>query len=248
MNPIVKAVFEKLFGCRVYRNSLPRGCDLFFDLGRCFGLGRFKTVFDVGANVGQSAAEYARVFPAASIYSFEPVAATYRELEAAVAPLGRVKPFRLAFGATPGEATIQVPPDSRTSSIGRAVAGGVPEVVPVRRVDDFLGEQGLRAVDFMKIDTEGFEIEVLRGAERALREHRVGMLYIEAGPYRTEAHFTPLAELTEHLRGHGYELFGVYEQQPFWDGRRSLLFFNPVFIAPELADAASGFSGELLRG
>jgi hypothetical protein len=71
----IRLLFEKLTGTRIYRH-VPHGADLFEDLRRSLPAFRVETVFDVGANVGQSATAYLRNFTGATIYCFEPVAAT----------------------------------------------------------------------------------------------------------------------------------------------------------------------------
>jgi FkbM family methyltransferase len=54
-------------------------------------------------------------------------------------------------------------------------------VVPVRRLDDIIEENGLSAVDFMKIDVEGAELLALRGAEESLRSKKIKAISFEFG-------------------------------------------------------------------
>jgi hypothetical protein len=51
--------------------------------------------------------------------------------------------------------------------------------VTVSTVDDFLREQNIQRVDFMKIDTEGFEMDVLQGAKASLGEGKIGAIQFE---------------------------------------------------------------------
>jgi len=58
-----------------------------------------RCIFDVGANIGQSARAFARAFPRSQIYSFEPFPAPYRRLaQVADVSCGRIKAYRLACG------------------------------------------------------------------------------------------------------------------------------------------------------
>jgi FkbM family methyltransferase len=59
-------------------------------------------VFDVGANIGQSARSYLNKFPDSRIYCFEPVDATFRELQKNLQSYGNVLTFKLALGAGRG--------------------------------------------------------------------------------------------------------------------------------------------------
>lgn len=223
-----------LFGCRLYRKSLPHGVDLFYDLERDFGLRQFRTVLDVGANVGQSALAYARAFPDARILCFEPVATAHAELVRATARESRIRCFDLALGESEGETRIHVGADSRISSIPNRRPGDRPLEVRMSTLAAFCAAHDIARIDLLKVDTEGFDLAVLRGAEALLSSGAVRFIQVEAGPARRSGYFVAFDEFTEYLRGFGYELYGVYGQTPHWTGRKSLLCFDLVFISPGL--------------
>jgi FkbM family methyltransferase len=137
-------------------------------------------VLDVGANAGQYGSMLRAWGYRGRIVSFEPVAAAHARLElrAAADPDWQVAP-RIALGAKDGEATIEVSADSDMSSIlpqtellrrlsaSSRVVGR--ERVPIRRLDGLAKEyvnHGERT--FLKVDTQGFEAEVLAGARELL--------------------------------------------------------------------------------
>jgi tRNA1(Val) A37 N6-methylase TrmN6 len=64
--------------------GFPSGLDLAYDLKRILDGNQLQTVFDVGANVGQTALYFNKHFPNANIYSFEPVKGTFGTLESNV--------------------------------------------------------------------------------------------------------------------------------------------------------------------
>ncbi|HEY3697190.1 FkbM family methyltransferase [Phenylobacterium sp.] len=135
-------------------------------------------VLDVGANVGQ----YAQALRARSytgrIISFEPVRDVFRELEAAAASDPRWEVRNLALGAAPGKAQINVSTATEFSSFmpltsaalrhNPDAAAGRSEEVDVQRLDDVLMSLGGKSV-FLKVDVQGFEEQVLIGAENCLR-------------------------------------------------------------------------------
>ncbi|MFL6733645.1 MAG: FkbM family methyltransferase, partial [Sphingomicrobium sp.] len=96
------------FGIYAWRTP-PRGSDLFSDLATDLPLLQVTTVFDVGANVGQSVETYLREFPTATIHAFEPVPDTFAQLQANVGHNARVAIHNIAFGAKPGELKMSVP-------------------------------------------------------------------------------------------------------------------------------------------
>ena len=137
---------------------------------------RISCVLDVGANVGQYGALLREWGYRRRIVSFEPQAEARRALErrAAAAPDWQVAP-RMALGAREGEVELEVSAESDMSSIlpqGALLRRLSPssavvrkETAPLRRLDAVAGSY-LTPDDrvFLKIDTQGYEAEVLAGA------------------------------------------------------------------------------------
>jgi FkbM family methyltransferase len=203
MIPLLKSLKEKIeriSGCRIYRHTLPHGVDCYRDIEKWFGRDAIKVVFDVGANVGQSALNYLSQFPQAEIYSFEPVPATFEKLVAATRPFGRVHPYKFGMGREPGQTTIHVNPLNTISSIKLSRPEDHPETIELETIARVAERHGLDTIDFLKVDTEGYDLEVLAGAAPLLQQQKIH----------------------------------VYEQQPEWDGRHSLLYWNALFISEKL--------------
>lgn len=234
-----KVVLEKFSGIKIYRNSLPHGADCYFDIARRFGRERIKVVFDVGANVGQSALRYLDEFPRSDIYSFEPVEDTYKQLLHATRPCSRIHAYKLGMGRAAGEAQIHVNPMSRVSSIMHSRPEDHDETITLQTVTGFAQEHHLDTIDFLKVDTEGFDLEVLAGAAPLLKEQRIHFVQSECEPVGRTKEFVSLQALSEFMAEYGYGLFGVYEQQPEWDGRNVLLYWNAVFICGQLIGHSS---------
>ena len=96
----IKRKIESVLRFRIFPNTaMPRGTDMYIDLQDVVKLENIKTVLDIGANVGQSALEYAERFCNATIYSFEPVSTTYEKLASATRHIERVHCFRVAMGS-----------------------------------------------------------------------------------------------------------------------------------------------------
>lgn len=145
-------------------------------------------IVDVGANVGQYAALVRSAGFAGRIVSCEPLSGAFRELARRAAGDARWTTLNTAVGAEPGTATINVAQNSFSSSIrdmteahlatapqSRYVATEQVSVTTVRALMDEHAVDPRRAL--LKIDTQGFESEVLRGAGDLIG--RVGAIQLE---------------------------------------------------------------------
>lgn len=230
-----KRAIERIGGCRVYRNTLPHGVDCFVDISKRFGREGIRVVLDVGANIGQSAIDFSREFPQAEIYCFEPVESTYRELEAATHSLPRVHTFNVGMGKESGEAVIHVSAESTFSSIKVSLPEDHTESIQLETIADFATSHGLTTIDFLKIDTEGYDLEVLAGAIPYLEQQKVHFIFAECQPSAHSERFVSLSALEEFLNGFGYRLFGIYDQRFPEDNSNWLYFWNALFICGKLA-------------
>ena len=142
-----------------------------------------RTVFDVGANVGEwtSAALSAG---AGHVHAFEISPSTSATLEAAHGGDPRVTVNRVGLGDAEGSVTIRHFPGHPVLTTTTAFPHDAPSVeleVPVRRGDGYMGEHGVEVIDLLKIDVEGAEPAVLRGFEDALGSGRIGAVQFEYG-------------------------------------------------------------------
>lgn len=176
-------------------------------------------VLDVGANVGQYAQALRRAGYAGRIVSFEPVAEPFAELSRAAAddPLWEVRHH--ALGAEDGTAEINTTPGTMSSLLGASDFGRSwsdkltetrAETIEVRRLesvfDELTGGRPVRA--YLKLDTQGFDLEVFRGAGSALEsvvamQSELACLPIYDGMPRLQEQLTVYEE-------EGFETIGMF--------------------------------------
>lgn len=186
-------------------------------------------VLDVGANTGKFGRQLRTVY-SGDLISFEPVASVFRKLEDASSGDPRWKARQFALGRTESHQTINVSGATNFSSLlktnafcseqfGMRAVGSREETVHVRRLDDALADdvhdlQGRRL--FLKMDTQGYDLEVFAGAGRALDQvvalqSEVSMVPIYDGmPHWTES-------IAEYERA-GFSVAGMIPVS--WDSRR----------------------------
>jgi FkbM family methyltransferase len=172
-----------------------------------------RTVLDIGANVGQFARGLRAAGFVGTIVSFEPLAdAHHRLVDAAAEDANWTVAGRCALGDTAGELTIHragnsvssslLPMlDSHTSAAQESRIVG-RELVPVRRLDLDPTVQRCEAPMFAKIDTQGYELQVLRGADAVLP--RIHALMIEASLIELYAGQPLLPEVITELTKRGF--------------------------------------------
>jgi FkbM family methyltransferase len=235
----IRKFAHRLTGTHIYRTA-PRGVDFAQDIRMTLPRFRASVVFDVGANAGQSAILFLRTFPAASIYSFEPATDTFHELVANVRKHDRVRCHQLAFGSSSSEGQMVFQGKSHLSFVV-GQSSQVPgedarsETVKVTTLDEFCRANALDRISFLKIDTEGADLEVLRGAVTLLAERRVDVIQVEAGMSPTNSRHVPFETIKSFLESYGYCLFGIYEQVSEWStGKPHLRRTNPIFISPQV--------------
>lgn len=143
-----------------------------------------KSVFDVGANCGIFAALCARKFPA-TIHAFEP-AEGLQPLLALNCPDPNISVHQLAVGERDGLATLYIHPDSQqANSLEYSAVEAFldpsrieEETIRCVSVDSFMAQHSINRIDVLKVDVQGWEGAVLRGARDALAGVRY--LFIEA--------------------------------------------------------------------
>jgi FkbM family methyltransferase len=206
-------------------------------------------VFDVGAHRGEWTRELLSQAPGvAAVHCFEPATVHWPEICAIADP--RVRLVRAAVSDAAGEATLHAnEPGSALASLTRRDLGHMglrfEHAEPVRtlRLDDYLREQAIARVDFLKLDVEGHELAALRGAEDALRRKAIAALAFEFGGCNidTRVFFRDFWKL---LEAYGYGLYRLAPRHRLWpveaysEETENFLFANYfAVLEPSLARA-----------
>lgn len=194
-----------------------------------FFLGRVKPgdfVLDVGGNVGQYAVLFSSlVAPSGKVITFEPDARhrdTLRRNLQLNSVARRVVVEDIALSDAGGTHTFFSRNDAMSSLVRsglgtNADAADVEEqVVETARLDDYLKARGLPSPDWVKIDTEGAEINILRGATEVLKS--AATIVCELHPYAWEEFGTSYDELLSLARGCGRGIRYLDETLKIEDG------------------------------
>ncbi len=183
-----------------------------------------RCIFDVGAHIGQTAAKFAAAFPRADIYCFEPDSRSYAALQANTSSLSRVHCIHAAVGSRTGQATLFRNAYDQTNSLLPLAAGAAEfllfpdrpmpagtEDVALITLDAFCEERGTTAIDLLKMDVQGYELEVLAGAKETLKAAAVPLIYTEVSFVRSYESQPLFHDVYEYLYRLDYRLVGIYE-------------------------------------
>lgn len=166
----------------------PRGYEHAFDDALFSTLREGDCVWDVGANVGYYTKRFgAAVGSAGQVVAFEPFPDTIVRLRANLEGIENCRLETIALGAEEGTISMQAGGDDlgATNRIVEGAGEGVP--IKIRTGDSLVADGHLPVPTVLKIDVEGFELDVLLGMEELIANPRVRALFIEV-------HFGLLAE------------------------------------------------------
>ena len=140
------------------------------------------TVVDAGANVGLHTLFFAkRVGPEGRVYAFEPGQSAFVRLQSHVErnKLANVRCFHCALGAAEGVVALaeNCQDNSRNFVVESSSKPIGTKNIALRPLDQVLKEESVGRVDFLKIDVEGAELEVLRGARQTLQNKKPVVLF-----------------------------------------------------------------------
>ena len=172
------------------------------------------TVVDVGANFGWYSTLFAKLAgPTGRVFAFEPVPSTYDRLTDNLERNGlshNVTAVRSAVGEQPGEVDVYVFGDLSHScaSLSPLDQDNFKTVqAPIVNLDDFLCEQQIAQVDFLKCDVEGSELAVLKGCRRLLSAPAAPIVMAELNADTSRAFGHTKDDIWQFLRDAGYDRF-----------------------------------------
>ena len=178
---------------------------------------RYRRVWiDVGAHEGELTFPFASVDRTLLVYAFEP------NLRAASRIMGRLSNYvvlPIAVAATNGSAELQLNAYEQSSSLLPADDAGVKAwkselefkvtgsvTVPTMRLDTFMNGAGIESVDFLKVDAQGLDLEVVRSAGERLRDVARVQLEATTASYRQYEGAPGRSEIVEFMESNGFRL------------------------------------------
>ncbi len=137
-----------------------------------------SVVIDVGANLGRWSLFAQSANPEAQIYAFEPFSPSFLNLQINLGlNTHNIKSFPFAVGETEGRIVLQVGPENNSGQVKVNPSLTAEGNIRLIRLDDFVAQEKISKVDFIKVDVEGYEESVLLGAAQVISRDRPLILF-----------------------------------------------------------------------
>lgn len=204
-------------------------------------------IFDVGAHIGSVAMKYRTLFPFASIYCFEPFPQSFEILMKNVGGDTRVSCYKVAISGKNGTAVLNANLSPATNSLLRTDKKGsvywgeglldtkYQVEVDTTTMDCFVKENGLTNIDILKLDVQGAEFDVLKGARDTLSQHKISLIYTELILCPTYEGLHKLHEYLALFDFLGYELLDFFNPLR---RHRQLIQADAVFLSSSFKEAS----------
>lgn len=209
----------------------------------CIGpVERPHLVLDVGAHHGWFFHCWQDWCPAAQVHAFEPFPESFDAMMRNYGGDPRVRLKQLALGDTEGHLPLNILTESKVSNsfldpraetwrrVGYTTGAIETLTVPVTTIDAYVREQEIDAVYLMKIDVQGYELQVLRGAIETLP--CVDHIFVEAGIQRLYEGAPSFADVFEFLTERGFHLMTM---RAWHRGNHRLVETDMLFRRDDLA-------------
>jgi FkbM family methyltransferase len=175
-----------------------------------------RVIYDIGANVGTWTLLAKAIFPAAEVHAFEPLDFHSEKFLQKTKGLHDVNLHRIALGEHKEKSVLRVTNNSDSSSVLPLTQSGMQQwhldtvaEVPIvmHPLDEWVSDHKLSAPDLLKLDVQGYELHVLRGAANCLRHAHAVLAEVSFGEfYKGQCRFE---ELSAFLGEYGYRLHAL---------------------------------------
>jgi len=196
--------------------------------------------FDVGANDGETIQCARNRFKNCKITAFEPHPKTFLKLRENMKEATNVELVNLALGSERGDKIMFEYDKSKVNSLLPNAIYAVQHGLQARQIkvhcttlDSFCADHGIQEIDVLKIDTEGFDLDVLKGASSMLSQQAIKFVYFEFNEIspRSDASVGALAPIDQLIRPHGYRFIASYNDAIVPDGELFLVS-NALYAMP----------------
>jgi len=213
----------------------PYGVSWLYDLMRIKGTRSLDTVFDVGANRGQTVEMLLRFAPDAAIHSFEPGSKVFEVLQRTYGDRPNVCLHKMALGAKKEQRSLLIRDNSELNTLvssSASLGASRTEMIETSTVDEIMALKNISHLDLLKMDVQGWEMEVIRGASDLIANHNLMFIFAEVTFSAREAEMQQFGEFHDCMERNEFTLCGFYELMRYGPRKEFVLFANALYVSP----------------
>jgi len=181
-------------------------------------------IFDLGANRGQSIKRFKKIFPYSKIYSFEPIEEFIKELTATYNNDESIILNNCAVGDINGKLKFNQYTASGLSSFNNVISSTkwIDERIDKNKeklvkqfdseivtLDDYCFKNNINSINLLKIDVQGYESKVLKGAINLLKSSNIDIIELEIHHDEIYENTLNIYDLEKYLIPNKYKLFSI---------------------------------------
>jgi FkbM family methyltransferase len=224
MEQYIKAFLQSIFNKLGYRiGKMDENVslyDAYNEQKRILSNSDVKVIFDIGAADGRTSEHYHQLFPNATIYAFEPLPKSFEQLKKNVVDKSYIIPLNYAVSDKIGTAEFHITELNDASSLLNPNQTGssfdrhhvLKNVIKVNTItiDEICKKYEINCINLLKLDAQGAEGDILKGATNMLSKNKVELIYSECQFIQLYDKATQFFELNSILHSHGYKLFNLF--------------------------------------
>jgi FkbM family methyltransferase len=193
-------------------------------------------LFDVGANLGQTIIRMNEEYRQAKIFAFEPSKNCFNYLKENFEKNSNISLHNNAIGATSGNLEFNEYSWSALNSLLKRAYGNAKinetYLVEVVTIDSFCISKKISHINLLKTDTEGYELNVLKGASKMMEQNKIQFVFVEIFFNENYIGQSSFGDIYNFLLANRFELVRFYDVNYTGDGLASktdALFVNRSF-------------------
>jgi FkbM family methyltransferase len=194
--------------------------DPFRDMRILLAAKNITNIVDAGAYVGDIAKIFLTLFPDTKIYAFEPANSTFLKLKSNTKNYSNIKPRQAALSSRRGIATLYINKQNSTNalseigSMSKKYLSWQTETISTEKVqlltlDSWIKINRVKSVEILKMDVQGHELELLKGAVQSLKSS-VRLIYTKVRFVRIYKKDCLFSDVDTYLNKFGFKLFQIY--------------------------------------
>ena len=167
-------------------------------------------IFDVGAHKGQTSSHFFKLFPQSFIHAFEPSPNLFAEIEKNLSKRKNIRCHNFALGETNEKAFLTRPKSDLCGQVVKTQKNNSTSI-SVRRLDEFCLDENISAIDLLKIDVEGNEVSVLKGASGMFERNAIKAILLECDFNKDDIQHSYFFDIFDFLSDQNFCFHGLFD-------------------------------------